>query len=99
MNSVHYPKVLQDLDLPNPPATEVMGVGSINTWHGTPDGRSDWTPVIAQHERESESSDSDASVGVKTSKKTMRPAQMYDQILGYVVVHSFVCASRYPEKH
>ena len=29
----------------------------------------------------------------------MRPAQMYDHILGYVVVHSFVCASRHPEKH
>ena len=102
VNSVHYPKLLEDVDLPNPPATEVMGVGTINTWYGIPDGRSDGTPVVVQHQRESESSDSDSSVGGKAvveGKKTMRPAQMYDQILGYVVVHSFVCASKHPQKH
>ena len=68
LNSIHYPKVIRDLDIPNSPSTEVMGVGSISTWHGIPDGRSDWTTTVVapqQESRESESSDSESSVGGK----------------------------------
>ena len=103
LNNIDYPKTIRELEIPNAPSTDVMGVGSINTWRGIPDGRSDWITTVAAprpESRESESSDSESSVGRKAvveGKRWLGGTSMFDQIVGYAVVHSFIRAQRHPD--
>lgn len=103
LNHIDYPKAIRELEIPNAPSTDVMGVGSINTWHGIPDGRSDWITTVAAPRPEgtqSESSDSESSVGGKAvieGKRRLEGTTKFDQIVGYAVVHSFIRAQRHPD--
>lgn len=80
---------------------EYLGMGSNLTWHGTSDGRADWTSLQFIRKREflERDSDSDSSSGGKTvceaKQKLLSPKQC-DQMLAQCVVSSHIHHNRHP---
>lgn len=79
-----------------------LGMGTILTWHGSPDARTDWVPVTHWKRQSIESSSSSSdSLGSKTvveAKKYLQPLHK-DQLLAQAVVSSYIHKNRHPDQN
>ena len=77
---------------------ENIGMGSNKTWHGHPDGSSDWAPLSAMM---NDNQSGEVSDGGKTTleAKQMCTPDTVDQVFGQAVVASFIHRNRHPEQN
>ena len=82
---------------------EAIGIGTSATWHGSPDGRSDWVSVKfgTMSYTLNKDSDSEDSLGGKVSieaKVEFKPADI-DQLVAQAVVSSHIHYNRHPSQN
>ena len=77
------------------------GMGSTLTWHGSPEGRADWTPLYFVRRPSDTDSDAESSSGGKTAyeaKPRFKPRHL-GQLLVHAVVSSHVHHNRHPRQN